>query len=203
MRKSDEIWKEFTVKDICGNPDAEFVTIEQMVKHYSEKLKKRTEEWLESLYKNQSEDLLFTNFICGEANILNNPADDKFCKNSHQYRMPSATIKEVREKLSNAGLEKLSNFHDILDAVIDITRKTPNYNGVRNFGTLACYDFTLRYAYSRGIMPDMVYVHAGTQTGLQALKKIYSGIKTYNDKKLGLTFDASTLPESISSLGNL
>lgn len=202
-RQDDDCTRKPTLIDICGTPDAKFATIEQMVEHYRKKWKQRTEDWLKSLTSGRTEDLWYTNFICGQANISNDPADNKFCKNLHQYRMPSATVKAARGALMNAGLDRLQTFPEILGTVIDITRATPDHKGIPQFGALACYDFALRYAYHRGIHPDRVYLHAGTLTGLNALKSKFPEIKTESDRKFGRTVEASMLPEPIASLGNL
>ncbi len=195
--------RELTLKEICGRPDAKVATIKEMVDYYKKHLKKPTEEWLKSLTLNQPEDLWFTNFICGEANISNFPEDGKFCKNSHQYRMPSSTIKNVREVLKKVDLDRLSTFRDIFEAVRKATDKTDSFKGVDNFGILACYDFSVRYAFQRGITPDVVYLHAGTNIGLNALKSMFPGIKTKKDYKFGETIEASLLPYPISTLENL
>lgn len=161
------------------------------------------EAWLDSLFKEQPPELLFTNFICGAANKTRDPVDGKFCKNSHQYRLSVETIVNARNILENAGLDNLTSFREILNRVIDLTRKTAGSDGVAGFGNLACYDFALHYAWSRGICPDVVYLHAGASEGLGYLMESEAGmdIVVLNDSKIGKFVEVGTLPEPIARLG--
>lgn len=161
-----------------------------------------TDDVLDSLYRNQAQELLFTNFICGAVNTERNPANNKFRKDLHQYRLASTTIVAAREVLEKAGLDRLTSFREILERVIGLTRKAGESKGVRGFGVLACYDFTLRYARSRGIQPEVVYLHAGTAEGLGYLMASEAGkdITIHRDKKLGHYLDPATLPESVAAL---
>lgn len=194
---SSIIWDKPAIEDLCTSPDRDYATLDEMVSHYKETREKRTEEWLESLTKNQPKDLWFTNFICGEANISNNPSDGKFCKNSHQYRMPATTVITARKKLQKINLDELNSFAEILEAV------TKESGAIPYFGTLACYDFSLRYAFHRGITPDAVYLHAGTFEGLKALNPNLKSSKINKDRFGTKYIDSSELPSQISELGNL
>lgn len=197
LPQSGEIWRKPTLKDICTSPAREFATLAEMVAHYESTRKAPTERWLTSLTAMQPEGLWLTNFICGEANVSPNPADRKFCKNSHQNRMPAATVVEARATLKKCELASLSGFREILAEVVRATKD------VKQFGTLAAFDFTLRYAYSRGIEPDTVYLHAGTMQGFKALQQLYPHLRSTVSKAVGTTVDAASLPEPVARLGNL
>lgn len=139
----------------------------------------------------------FTDFICGGANIKEAPHAEKYCKNSHQYRMTRETIKEAHEKLPAAGLDRYDNFADIHAAVTEIA------SGIKKFGQLATYDFTERYAYSRGILPDGVYLHAGVAIGARELKRMGCNLKIVDLGKRGSMIEMSSLPTPIAELGAL
>lgn len=164
--------------------------LEDMVRDYRKRFLKPTETWISSLVKT-------TDFICGEANIKDDPKPDKFCKNSHQYRMPYTTVRKAYEKLSDAGLDHIDNFRDILRKVATIGKR------IHNFGQLASYDFTQRYCYSRGILPDVVYLHAGVMEGVNSLISVGYEVKKQKDKEIGCFVELEDLPVPIRDLGTL
>ncbi len=167
-------------------------SIEAMVADYREVYLKDTDDWIQTLST-------FTDFICGAANKLEAPEvpeNVKFCKNSHQYIMPHLTVKRAYNSLTNANLDKLNNFANIYDRVIEVTK------GIDEFGILAQYDFTQRYCYNRGIMPDGVYLHAGVKTGVKELGKIYQNLKIVRNKPRGKMIELSSLPQPIAELGS-
>lgn len=200
-RKSGSVCDPIEVKGVCKASASECITLEQIVDNYFDIYRGPLEQWLDSLTEDQNKDLWFTNFICGEANISKDPDDNKFCKNPHQFRMPSQTVKAAREVLEKAGLDEETDFEGILRKVIDAVRKDGVSEGVPNFGVLACYDFTLRYAYQRGIKPEYVYVHAGTAKGLKYLET-YLGhkIEKIRDRKFGIKFKPQSLPPRLAKL---
>lgn len=197
-RLSDEVWKEITVKNICKSPDAKFADLQQMADYYRNKLRKPTEDWLKSLTENQPEELWITNFICGEANISKDPVNGKFCKNLHQRRRTAELIKEARGVFGAEDFEKYHTFKEILEKTIELSKD------LKGFGSLCCYDFSLRYGFHRGILPKEVYIHAGTSIGLECLKYIWPSIEIKKDWKFGrMIEDLSTLPKEIADLGAL
>lgn len=139
----------------------------------------------------------FTDFICGGANIKEAPYADRYCKSPHQYRMTRDTIHEAHEKLTAAGLDRYDSFADIHAAVTDVA------STIEKFGQLATYDFTERYAYSRGIQPDGVYLHAGVATGARELKRMGYDLKIKDLGKRGSMIELSSLPSPIAGLGAL
>lgn len=82
------------------------------------------EKWLKSLSEAEDTEVRFTNFICGEANRCADPADHKFCKNLHQYRMPYNAVVDARNVLMAADLDRLTTFSDILNAVTAATSRS-------------------------------------------------------------------------------
>ncbi len=178
-------------RDSAGNeivPEGE--TLQEMVDDYRKKYYERNEEGMRRLKT-------FTDFICGEANRHDDPADGKFCKNRHQYRMPSKRVKEARGKLKNTGLEMLDAFAEVYRKVKSATED------VDQFGELASYDFTQRYCYSRGIEPDAVYLHAGTADGYKALVASGEKIPAKRDKILGRYVEREAFPAPLCDLPTL
>ncbi|MDE7347338.1 MAG: hypothetical protein K2N48_11460 [Muribaculaceae bacterium] len=197
-RLSNEVWKEITVKNICKSPDAKFADLKQMADYYRNNMMQPTEDWLKSLTDNQPKDLWITNFICGEANISREPENGKFCKNLHQRRRTAKLVKEARALLEAEDFGKYHTFREILEKTIDMTKD------LKGFGSLCCYDFSLRYGFNRDILPKEVYIHAGTSIGLECLEYIWPSIEIKKDKKFGsMIEDLSTLPKEIADLGAL
>lgn len=178
-RKAWEIWRSL-------EPGGD--TLEEMSLDYKNRFLSATDMWISSLET-------FTDFICGEANIKENPAPEKFCKNPHQFRLPYDVIVEAREKLVNAGLEKYGSFREILAAVSRIAQE------VKGFGLLATFDFTQRYCHSRAIGPDVVYLHAGVEEGVNNLIKAGIDIPKQNDPAVGNFVDMADLPQPVRDLG--
>ena len=103
--------------------------------------------------------------ICGdigntEPPLLNN---EKLKKNSHQYRLKKESIVNFYNALEGINKETFTSFNDLFNFVSGIN--------VKGIGSLAKYDFCLRYGFNRGLIPQVVYVHAGTAIGAKALKK--------------------------------
>lgn len=197
-RLSDVVWDCITVDKICKTPDEKFANLKQMADYYRNNLMEPTANWLKSLTDGQPQELWITNFICGEANISRDPANGKFCKNLHQRRRTTELIKEARIILEAFDFNQFNSFREILEKTKDLTK------GLKGFGSLCCYDFSLRYGYHRNILPKEVYVHAGTSIGLKCLRYIHPGIVVKNDEKFGVVIeDISSLPIEIADLGGL
>ncbi len=165
-------------------------TLAEMVEDYRQNFLERTERWISSLKST-------TDFICGAANIKDYPKDKRFCKNSHQYRMPYGTVVAAREKLENADLEHLSSFSDIYQKVKLISKD------IYQFGVLAAYDFTQRYCYSRNMLPDAVYLHAGVTEGFNALNAAMGEIPVEHNAILGDFVKSAALPKPLADLSTL
>lgn len=84
-------------------------------------------------------------------------------RHSHQYRIPSAVLENVKNNLlqRQGELERSANFDDIYRIVEECR--------VPGFGELAIYDTALRIGVRLGKLPNRVYLHAGTRKGLKAL----------------------------------
>ena len=176
-------------KSVCsGQPEG--CDIDEMVVDYRSRYRDAIEEELGSLST-------FTDFICGKANKKEAPGIKKYCKNSHQFRMPSLTVDKACALLKKSGLERYDDFPGIHSAVHAVAKE------IKQFGELAEYDFTQRYCYSRGIYPDGVYLHAGVAVGARALKKAGYEFKVVDLGERGKMIDLSTLPSPIAELGTI
>lgn len=176
-------------KHICfGDPEG--CDLDEMTVDYRSRYLDAIEELHQAL-------TTYTDFICGAPNKKEGKDIKKYCKNSHQFRMPSSTVYNAYENLKNAGLERYDTFGDIHAAVHEATRE------VKQFGMLAIYDFTQRYCYSRGIKPDGVYLHAGVATGARELKRMGYNLNIIDLGARGSMIELSSLPAPIAALGTL
>ena len=66
---------------------------------------------------------------------------------------------KVKEPLLELGRRKFGDFDVLHDAVCT------TLHGIPNISVLAVYDTALRLAAFRGILPNNVYLHAGTKAG--------------------------------------
>lgn len=102
-------------------------------------------------------------FVFGRNNPLGNYASpsNHLSKDSHQYRLRNSVLIRFVNLLTSAGstLNTFSTFDDIHKHVNKIA---DTINGI---GPVAVYDASLRYGFSKNIMPDFVYLHAGTLKG--------------------------------------
>lgn len=176
-------------KQICfGEPEG--YDLDEMTVDYRTRYHDAIEEGHKAL-------ATYTDFICGAPNKKEGQNIKKYCKNSHQFRMPSTTVFNAYKKLMAAGLERYDTFGEIHAAVHEATRD------VKQFGLLANYDFTQRYCYSRGIKPDGVYLHAGVAIGARELKKMGYSFKVIDLGNRGSMIELSSLPAPIAALGAL
>ena len=170
--------------------DPEGCDLDEMVTDYRHRYLEDTEKWLSTLST-------YTDFICGEPNIREAPYVKKYCKNLHQYRMPNDTVDKAHEKLKEVGLDRYDSFAEIHAEVHEEAKE------IDNFGMLATYDFSQRYAYSRGIQPDGVYLHAGVATGARELIKMGYDLKIIDLGERGSMIELPSLPSPIAGLGTL
>ncbi len=195
MAKCDSNCRCPEIGNVCKGTTPQGSTLEEMVKDYQKKYHKPLTDRLASL-------VTITDFICGQANKLEASEVEhlpkfKFCKNSHQFRMPDTTVKDANRILSGLQLDKMRTFKEVHEAVVE---KIP---AIEDFGILAAYDFTLRYCFSRDIYPENVFLHAGTKIGTKYLQdagydiKIIKGFNGVEEAEL------SSYPEPIASLGAL
>jgi len=94
----------------------------------------------------------------------------------HQYRIYKYVYDEFIQNLMLVikEIENAKNF-DALINVIDTNKPS-------GAGELFCYDVALRIGYHKKLLPEKIYIHAGTRKGLIKLfgRKIYD-IIIYND----------------------
>lgn len=88
---------------------------------------------------------------------------------SHQRRIPRSALEESRQRLLRAR-SRLANATSF-DALLRIVEH--EIGPVHKIGKLTVYDTALRIAAWRQLEPEMVYLHAGTKTGAQALGLAY------------------------------
>ena len=83
----------------------------------------------------------------------------------HQFRVGAATLEEARMVLQRhaAKIAACKVFDDLLGLVADRTRQ------IDRFGELAVYDTSLRLGAHLGLLPMVVYLHAGTWKVCKAL----------------------------------
>lgn len=195
MAKCDSNCRCPGIGKVCKGTTPQGSTIEEMVKDYRKKYYKPLTNRLSSL-------VTITDFICGQPNKLEASEVEhlpkfKFCKNSHQFRMPSKTVKDANGVLSGLQLDKMHTFKEVHEAVLENARK------IDHFGILAAYDFTLCYCFSRGIYPENVFLHAGTKVGTRNLQNAGYDIEIIKGDNGMEEAELNSYPEPIASLGAL
>ena len=88
---------------------------------------------------------------------------------NHQRRIPRSALEESRRRLLRARprLAKAISF----DALLKIVEG--EIGPIHKIGKLTVYDTALRIAAWRRLEPEVVYLHAGTMVGAQALGLAY------------------------------
>ena len=86
-------------------------------------------------------------------------------RHSHQRRIPQAALEMARDRLrENMPLPThVRDFGSLLSFVDSAIRP------IRKIGELAVYDTAHRIGAKNGIVPDRIYLHAGTRLGAAAL----------------------------------
>jgi hypothetical protein len=84
----------------------------------------------------------------------------------HQWRIPNAVLTSAARNLGRieAKLQRAETF----DAIFDLVETSIKGGGI---GPLAVYDTALRIGAWRRKLPRRVYLHAGTKTGANAMKR--------------------------------
>lgn len=82
-------------------------------------------------------------------------------RHSHQYRIPSDSLKDLSKKLSGETnkIRKIKDFQKLYNVVELIGRP------ISMIGDLVIYDVAHRIGCYLGIVPEEVYLHAGTREG--------------------------------------
>lgn len=150
----------------CGcPPDAErrddvtLKSLDDVVKDYRKKHYDNLEAYLQGLNGN----------IC---RCVSGPLRNHK-KHPHQRRIPNEILNEgvCRLEKKKAELAAARTFPELYAIVEGI--------GVPGYGLLATYDFAIRYGFSNGVVPEDVYLHAGTLEGAKTVlpekKKIRPG----------------------------
>ncbi len=92
--------------------------------------------------------------------------DDKtkrWVRYDHQRRIPKSSLEAARDSLLAAPLANCRSFHELFIAVHAAIRHIPK------IGELMVYDTSLRIGSRLGLLPDRVYLHAGTRAGARHL----------------------------------
>ncbi len=83
----------------------------------------------------------------------------------HQFRVGAATLEQARKAMQRhaAQIAECKVFDELLSVVEVRTSE------IDRFGELAVYDTSLRLGAHLGLLPKVVYLHAGTRQGCKAL----------------------------------
>ena len=77
-----------------------------------------------------------------------------------------AKVKEPLLRLSRRKFVDFDVLHDVVNETIDHMKSIGQIEGI---GPLTIYDTALRLGAFRGVLPDRVYLHAGTLKGVKNL----------------------------------
>jgi hypothetical protein len=105
-------------------------------------------------------------------------------RHPHQRRIPRALLEQVEARLQAIGrkLAKAPDFDMLHRTVKD------EVGGIKGIGALTVYDIAHRLGAHFGKVPQLVYLHAGTRTG----------VRVFNIS--GDSFDPRILPKAFSRL---
>jgi hypothetical protein len=97
-------------------------------------------------------------------NVAARAVDDRGKRFSHQYRIKRRAIQEANRLLleRHDELQRCKSFHELWQRVRRILEPVPG------LGELYIYDTSLRVGAYLNLLPDRVYLHAGTRTGAKA-----------------------------------
>ncbi len=113
------------------------------------------EDWKLSEFKKKSKSIeeLIKDAVLG--------LDPRLKRDRHQVRIPQKTLEEMIGKLQESAivqeLLKSKSFDDIFTIVYE--------SKIKNFGSLAVYDTSLRLGVAFGYYPSVVYLHQGALLG--------------------------------------
>ena len=98
--------------------------------------------------------------------LIRHPHQEVFTdRDGNQRGIPSEIANQVKNNLE-LHLNELNNCNSFSE-IIEIVESCR----VRGFGELAIYDTSIRIGTFLGIVPDRVYLHAGTRIGMEALEQ--------------------------------
>lgn len=100
-----------------------------------------------------------------EAGLARRPDGKRW---SHQRRIPSAALETATARLRHAYVQSARSFADL------IARVNTTVRPVRGISELYVYDTALRLGAHLRLLPDAVYLHAGTRRGAKALGLDYN-----------------------------
>lgn len=157
--------------------DATLQTLDAVVKDY----KKMHYENLENYLRNLKDDVR----TCVYGPFKN------YTKHPHQRRLSN-------ERVMNVAVDKLKEIEKKISSSKSFSEL---YNHVKNidvegYGLLAIYDFAIRYGFNRDLIPEEVYLHAGTLDGAKA---VLPGIKLHP----GDILPVETFPQYLRKLNGL
>lgn len=116
---------------------------------------------------------------------------NNYKKHPHQRRLSNEKVMDVAVERLNKIKEDLSsskNFSELYNHVKSIDLK--------RYGLLAVYDFASRYGFNRGLIPEDVYLHAGTLDGAKA-------VLPERNLHPGDILPAQTFPQPLRNLNGL
>lgn len=84
---------------------------------------------------------------------------------SHQRRLSKTVLEQARDTVlkNEKAIEACQSFDDLLDLLEQLLAS------VKGLGELYIYDTALRIGTKIGLLPERVYLHAGTRVGTKAL----------------------------------
>jgi hypothetical protein len=84
-------------------------------------------------------------------------------RHSHQQRITREALRRARDQLGPAKLDRNHTFDQLHAAIDDAIARIPG------IGELTVYDTAIRVGAHLHLEPEVVYLHAGTRVGAQAL----------------------------------
>lgn len=97
-------------------------------------------------------------------NMAAKAENERGLRYSHQYRITQKAMQEANRLLleNHDELKRCKSFHDLWSLIKSIL------GAVSGLGELYIYDTSLRLGAYLGLLPDRVYLHAGTRAGAKA-----------------------------------
>lgn len=91
--------------------------------------------------------------------------DKKGRRYSHQRRLKKAHLELAKQALlaNSQSIARSMNFDDLFALIEKVVEP------IKGIGELYVYDTSLRIGAKLGLLPDSIYLHAGTRRGAQAL----------------------------------
>lgn len=158
----------------CGNSSHKTTTIPCGTKHLGLRELSLSEIVRDYLTRQQPEHEKELTWFRNQASLDSairfaaNAQDERGLRYSHQRRIKSTAIAEAARSLSDShdGLKASHTFHKLWEVIGSLLAP------VHGIGELYIYDTAVRIGAYLGLMPQKVYLHAGTRTGARNLRVI-------------------------------